>query len=210
MEELVRETLVTLGYLGLFLLLVAETVFPPIPSEVILPLAGFLVSRGHLNPLGAIAVATAGSYTGALVLYLAGRYGGNSLLSRYGRALRLRPETLANANRWFGRWGPLFVLWGRLVPVARSIVSVPAGTFRMPFWQFTLLTLVGSGVWNTALIGSGWLLGEHWERVTGWVERYTTIVLVLAALAAVVALSSLIARRRLRTRERAGAHGDPD
>jgi len=204
-ESWVQDILVTLGYIGLFVLLIAETVFPPIPSEVVLPLAGFLVSRGHLNPLVAVGVATLGSYTGALVLYLAGRYGGRSFLLRYGRILRLGPERLENADRWFRRWGSQFVLWGRLVPVARSVVSVPAGTFRMPFWRFSLLTLIGSSAWNTLLIGSGWLLGEHWERVTVWIERYTAAVVALGSLVVLAGLLYGIARRRRLQREHVGS-----
>ncbi|MCX2726572.1 DedA family protein [Thermomicrobium sp. 4228-Ro] len=205
MESWIRDILVTLGYIGLFILLIAETVFPPIPSEVVLPLAGFLVSRGHLNPLVAVGVATLGSYVGALMLYLAGRYGGRAFLLRYGRILRLGPETLENADRWFRRWGSQFVLWGRLVPVARSVVSVPAGTFRMPFWRFSLLTLIGSSVWNTVLIGSGWLLGEHWEQVTVWVERYTSALVTLAVLSALAWLFFVFGRRRRHQRERTGS-----
>uniref|UniRef100_A0A7C1XH65 DedA family protein n=1 Tax=Thermomicrobium roseum TaxID=500 RepID=A0A7C1XH65_THERO len=198
MDSWITEILITLGYLGLFLLLVLETVFPPIPSEVILPLAGFLAGRSHLDIRFAVGTATLGSYTGALILYAAGRYGGRSLLLRYGRWLRLDASKLGTADRWFLRWGPLLVLWGRLVPVARSVVSVPAGTFRMPFWRFSLLTIVGSAVWNTLLIGSGWLLGENWESVVIWVDRYTTIVAGLAAVAGIVLV--LLTYRYWRTR----------
>ncbi|MDW7981219.1 MAG: DedA family protein [Thermomicrobium sp.] len=195
MDHWVSEILVTLGYVGLFLLLVVETVFPPIPSEVILPLAGFLAGRSYLDVRWAIVVATLGSYAGATLLYGAGRIGGRTLVLRYGRLLRLDIDKLGTADQWFLRWGPLLVLWGRLVPVARSIVSVPAGTFRMPFWRFSLLTIVGSAAWNTLLIGSGWLLGDNWERVTAWVDRYTTVVLVLATAVALALIAALLARR---------------
>lgn len=198
MDSWITEILITLGYLGLFLLLVLETVFPPIPSEVILPLAGFLAGHSHLDIRFAVGTATLGSYTGALILYAAGRYGGRSLLLRYGRWLQLDRHKLGTADRWFLRWGPLLVLWGRLVPVARSVVSVPAGTFRMPFWRFSLLTIVGSAVWNTLLIGSGWLLGENWESVVIWIDRYTMIVAGLAAVAGIVL--ALLTYRYWRTR----------
>jgi len=196
-QQWVTETLIALGYLGLFLLLVAETIFPPIPSEVVLPLAGFLAGRGYLDVRLAIVIATLGSYTAATLLYAVGRFGGRSALLRFGTWLRLDPVTVASADRWFLRWGSLVVLGGRLVPVARSVVSVPAGTFRMPFWRFSVLTIVGSGAWNTALIGSGWLLGENWELVAAWVHRYTTVVVVLAALGLAV-LGALAIRRRSR------------
>ncbi len=200
-DSWVTEILITLGYFGLFLLLILETVFPPIPSEVILPLAGFLAGRSYLDIRLAITIATLGSYTGALILYGAGRYGGRSLLLRYGHWLRLDAPKLGTADRWFTRWGPLFVLWGRLIPIARSVVSVPAGTFRMPFWLFSLLTIAGSAVWNTLLMGSGWLLGENWEVVVIWVNHYTTVVASLAALAGIV-LALLTYRSWRRRRQR--------
>lgn len=201
MENWVSEILTTLGYLGLFLLLVLETVFPPIPSEVILPLAGFLAGRNYLDIRFAIGIATLGSYTGAVILYAAGRYGGRSLLLRYGRWLQLDAHKLGTADRWFLRWGPLLVLWGRLVPVARSVVSVPAGTFRLPFGRFSVLTIVGSTAWNTLLIGSGWLLGENWEVVVVWIDRYTAVVAGVAAAAGII-FAILIYRHRRTRRQR--------
>lgn len=185
----------TLGYPGLFLLMVGENLFPPIPSEVVLPLSGFLVRDGELMFAAAVGAATAGSVCGALVLYAIARYGGRPAILRYGRLARISPEDLDRAEAWFARRGPAVVLVARVLPVGRSIVSFPAGALRMGVVPFTLLTAAGSGVWNTALIGAGWALGREWERVSGTVGGVTT-VMVVAVTAAVPFVLAWWWRRR--------------
>ncbi len=177
-----------LGYLGLALLLIAENLFPPIPSEVVLPLAGFLVGRGDLSFFGALAAATLGSTSGALILYALGRSGGRRLVLRHGRWLRVDREGLDRAEEWFRRWGDPTVLFARIVPVARSIVSIPAGTMKMPLWRFILLTTIGSALWNAALIGAGVILGANWSTVQNWVGSYSIAVLIVAAVGVAVFL----------------------
>jgi membrane protein DedA with SNARE-associated domain len=122
----------TLGYLGLFLVLIIENLFPPIPSEAVLPLAGFLVGRGEMNFWLAVIVATAGATIGALILYALGRWGGRPIILRYGGILRVDAASLDRAEQWFIRYGDWVVLVARVIPLARSIVSIPAGTMRMP------------------------------------------------------------------------------
>lgn len=170
-----------LGYLGLVLLLIAENLFPPIPSEVVLPLAGFLVGRGDLSFAGALAAATTGSTAGALILYGMGRWGGRRLVLRYGRWLRVDRSRLVRAEGWFERWGDWVVLFARVVPVARSVVSIPAGTAKMPLVRFLVLTTIGSAVWNALLIGAGVILGANWATVQNWVGSYSNVVLIVAA-----------------------------
>lgn len=170
-----------LGYLGLALLLIAENLFPPIPSEVVLPLAGFLVGRGDLSFFGALAAATTGSTAGALILYAMGRWGGRRLVLRYGRWLRVDRPRLARAEGWFTRWGDWVVLVARVVPVARSVVSIPAGTAKMPLARFLILTTLGSAAWNALLIGAGVILGANWSTVQNWVGSYSNVVLFVAA-----------------------------
>lgn len=172
-----------LGYLGLALLLIAENLFPPIPSEVVLPLAGFLVGRGDLSLWGALAAATLGSVAGALILYGMGRWGGRPLVLRYGKWLRVDEKGLRTSEGWFRRYGDWVVLFARVVPVARSIVSIPAGTMEMPVLRFTLLTTLGSAVWNAILIGAGVFLGANWQAVEGWMGSYSNVVLVVGAVA---------------------------
>jgi len=186
----VLDVIGALGYLGLALLLIAENLFPPIPSEVVLPLAGFLVGRGDLNLWGALTAATFGSVAGALVLYGLGRWGGRRLVLRYGKWLRVDEEGLRRAEGWFGRYGDWIVLVARVVPVARSIVSVPAGTAKMPLPRFVVLTTVGSAAWNGFLIGAGVALGANWRVVQNWVGSYSEGVLVFGT--AAVALFLLL------------------
>ncbi len=193
----VSDVIQSFGYAGVALLMLAENLFPPIPSEVILPLTGFLVDRGELGFVPTLLVATAGSLTGALALYALGRWGGRGLILRYGRVLRVKDFDLDRAEDWFDRYVGAVVLFGRMVPGLRSLVSTPAGLSEMPLSRFVLLTALGSGVWNTLLIGSGWLLGENWSQVAGVVGSISDPALALLAIAAVVAVCIWCWRRNL-------------
>ena len=172
------------GYAGLALLMLAETVFPPIPSEAVLPLAGYLVERGDLNFVGVLATSTAGSVVGAMILYEAARRGGRPFAERFLRFGRLEPEQLDRAEQWFARRGPLVVLLGRCVPGVRSLVSLPAGVLKMPRWEYLLFTLIGSAVWNTILVSAGYLLGSQWERVSEVIGPVSTPLLIAVGVGA--------------------------
>ena len=184
----VMDIIAALGYLGLALLLVAENLFPPIPSEVVLPFAGFLVGQGDLNFWGALVAATLGSVLGALILYVLGRWGGRRLILRYGSWLRVDKQGLDRAEGWFRRWGDWVVLFARIVPLARSIVSIPAGTAKMPLARFVALTTIGSALWNALLIGAGALLGANWALIQNWIGAYSNAVLIVATVAVAVFL----------------------
>ena len=173
------------GYMGVAFLLLVENLFPPIPSEVILPFVGFLVSRAELEFAWALVAATCGSLAGAMVLYALGRWGGRLLVLRYGRVLRVKESDLERADDWFDHYGDLVVLGARVVPLARSVVSIPAGMSEMSLLRFALLTTIGSAAWNTLLIGAGWLIGENWERVSRFVGSVSDVVLVVALVVAV-------------------------
>ncbi len=159
----------TLGYLGVAFLVALENVFPPIPSEVILPLAGFVAGEGEASLVGMIAAATAGSVVGAWALYGASAAVGpvrlHAFVVRHGRWFGVKERDLTRAEDWFDRRAGTAVLIGRCVPLIRSVVSVPAGFRRMPLARFTLLTALGSLLWNTALISAGAVLGERWKQV---------------------------------------------
>jgi membrane protein DedA with SNARE-associated domain len=175
------------GYVLLAVLILLENLFPPIPSELLLPLAGSRVASGDFDYLTAVTAATVGSVAGALILYSLGRFGGRPLLLRHGRILRLDERRLDRADDWFDARGPWLVLLGRLVPGVRSVVSVPAGLSEMPVWRFLALTAAGSAVWNCVLIGAGWALGSRWREATAVVESVDVWVYagVVAAVAAV-------------------------
>jgi membrane protein DedA with SNARE-associated domain len=182
-------TIVTaMGYWGIALLVALENLLPPIPSELVLPLAGFLAGRGRFSLPMVVLAATGGSVAGALVLYALGRRLGEERLRRFvkgpGRYLLLREHDLDRAASWFDRHGGQAVFIGRLVPFVRSGVSVPAGVERMSVWRFTLYTTAGSAVWNGILVGLGWALGEQWERVSEYTQwlSYAVLAAVTAAI----------------------------
>ncbi len=185
-------------YLGVALLMLAENLFPPIPSEAILPLTGFLVGRGDLAFFPALAVSTSGSLLGAFALYALGRWGGRSLILRHGKLLRVTDADLDRADGWFDRYGGWVVLFGRMVPFVRSVVSIPAGLSEMPMLRFAILTAVGSGAWNALLIGTGWALGENWVRASAAVSSVSNMVLVAVVGSAALCLVTFWRRKGAR------------
>lgn len=200
LSDLARDAVTTAGYPGLFAAMVAENLFPPIPSELVLPLAGFESFEGNLVFAWAVLAATAGSVTGALILYAVGLYGGRPVVFRYGRILRVGPADLDRAERWFDRWGTWVVLGARVIPIARSLVSIPAGLTRMPLIRFIVLTSIGSLAWNLILVGAGYQLGANWKDVTDTAARYSDVMKVVAVIALLfVVVWALRRRRRIRS-----------
>jgi membrane protein DedA with SNARE-associated domain len=190
-----------LGYVGIAGLIALENVVPPIPSEIILPLAGYMAERGDFWVPGVVLAATIGSLVGALVLYTLGALLGDlrlhQLVLRFGRYVGVHTHDLDRANSWFDRYGPIAVLICRLVPVIRSFVSIPAGIRRMPLGRFLLLTAIGSAIWNSVLIGFGWVLGDNWERVGDVVSILSYVVVAIAA----VAVIAFVGRRLMPSRK---------
>lgn len=173
----------TLGESGAGLLVALENLFPPIPSEVILPLAGFSASVGTLNVYWAIICTTIGSLVGAWCLYGLGVWLGRDRLLRIIDWMPLVDVAdMLKAEDWFNRHGREAVLFGRVIPIVRSLISIPAGLERMNPVSFTIYTVIGSGVWNTALVMAGFVLGENWSAVEGYVAyfQYVVIAVVLA------------------------------
>ncbi len=186
-----------LGEIGVGVLVLAENVFPPIPSEVVLPLAGYLASRGRMDLTLVVVAATVGSVLGALLLYEVGARTGRARLRRFIDWMPLlEGEDLDKAESWFARHGEASVLLGRCIPVVRSLISLPAGLERMPRWRFLVLTAIGSGVWNAVFVVSGYALGEQFsdiERYSGWLN--TAVYAALGA-ALLLALRRALRRRR--------------
>ena len=178
-----------LGYPGVGFLVALENVIPPIPSEVILPLAGFQADQGDFNLFLLIVVATIGSIVGAMILYTVGAVLGEErirrLVGRFGKYVLVTTGDIDKATSWFKRHGRSAVFFGRLVPVVRSLVSIPAGVDKMPLGSFLIYTTVGSAIWNTILIVAGYLLGTQYDRVEGFVKvfQYVVIAAVLVAVA---------------------------
>jgi membrane protein DedA with SNARE-associated domain len=182
----------SVGAPGVGLATALETVFPPVPSELVLPLAGYTASHGHYGLVPAIVWATAGSLLGALVLYwLGAAWGLERVCALADRLPLVHAGDVRRAVDWFGRHGRTAVLVGRLVPGVRSLVSIPAGIDRMPLLPFCLFTTVGSLAWNAALILAGYELGAQWHLVEGYVGSIGNVVYVLLAIGVIV----LVARR---------------
>jgi len=189
MAEWVQGLMDSMGYVGILLLMILENVFPPIPSELIMPSAGFAAARGDMNLVVVILMGTLGSVIGTLPLYYVGRAFGEERLvawaDRYGKWLTLRGKDIRKADDWFDRHGPKAVLFGRMVPGIRSLLSLPAGMSEMPMGTFLVFSAIGSALWSALLAGAGFALGENYDRVEQYVGPASKIILGLLAVAAV-------------------------
>lgn len=193
-----------LGGFGVGVLVFLENLFPPIPSEVVLPLAGFAAAQGAFSLVEAVLWATAGSVLGALVLYGVGAAVGTRRLAVIADRMPLTSGAdVYRADAWFDRRGPYAVFFGRLVPGVRSLISIPAGVTGMPLLRFTVLTTLGSALWNILLIGAGYLLGTQWTRVEAYVGPVGTVVAALL----VLAFGAFLGRRALERRARRTGQG---
>ena len=181
-----------LGYLAIGLVMLLENVVPPIPSEVVMPLAGFLVQQGKLELIPAVVAGLIGTVLGAWFWYGIGRLVNEEnlerWLSRHGRWLGLQPQDLARSRRWFNRHGAALVFWGRVVPGVRTLISVPAGIELMPQRAFLAWTTAGSLLWVLILTVMGQALGVGYKRVAGWIEPFAHLIKVVLVLAIALVL----------------------
>lgn len=198
LNALVEQWVAQWGYLGIFAAMVLENVIPPIPSELIMPLAGFYVGQGQLNFVLVVVAGLAGTVVGALPWYGVGRLVNEERLrgwvSRHGRWVGVSTGELDHSRVWFQKHGAAVVFWGRLIPAIRTLISVPAGIELMPFGPFLFWTTAGSLVWNLALTSAGWALGQHWQQVITWIKPVEGLVNTLMLLA-VLALAAWLALR---------------
>lgn len=193
-----------IGPAGAGIAIAIENLFPPIPSEAILPMAGLAAARGSFTLFEAIAWTTAGSIVGAFLLYGIGAwFGVRRLRSIAARVPLLHPEDIDRTVAWFVRHGGKAVFFGRMIPIFRSLISIPAGVTRMPLWRFGLLTAAGSLIWNTIFVLVGWFLGEAWPVVEQYVDvvQYIVIAAVVIGVAwfVYVRIRALLAARRGRS-----------
>ncbi|KGA13459.1 alkaline phosphatase [freshwater metagenome] len=195
----VQDVIEQLGYLGVALLVVLENIFPPIPSEIVLPFAGFVAQQGSESVVLMILAATVGSVIGALIMYWIAAVIGDERLHaftrRFGKWVQIREADLTRAEEWFDRHAMSAVLVGRCVPLIRSVVSIPAGFRRMKLIPYIAYTFLGSLVWNIALVGAGAVLGENWERVEPVVATFQWIVIVVI-LAGLARVAYVVVQRR--------------
>jgi membrane protein DedA with SNARE-associated domain len=185
----------SIGYAGVFLLMVAESMVLPVPSEAVMPFAGFLVAEGTLSPIGVIAFATLGSIVGSMLSYAIGRFGGKPFLARYGRYLLLDAEDLERTDRFFQQRGSITILVSRFIPIVRHLISIPAGMGSMRLVPFALFTILGAGLWNAFLTWCGFVLRKNWSTVMRYSHAIDiAVVVILAGLVALFVVRHL--RRR--------------
>jgi membrane protein DedA with SNARE-associated domain len=201
----VQDVIESLGYLGVAMLVVLENVFPPIPSEIVLPFAGFVAQRGDASVAVMIVAATVGSVVGAWILYgiaaVIGPVRLRGFIVRFGKWFGVKESDLDRAEKWFDERAVVAVLIGRCVPLIRSIVSIPAGFRRMNVVSFTVYTALGSFVWNLGLIGAGAILGDQWEVMEGYLGVFQWIVVAII-LAVLTRFTVVLVRRRIASQQR--------
>lgn len=191
-----------LGAPGVGAAILLENLFPPIPSELVLPLAGFTSTQGNLNPIAAFVWATVGSLVGAWLLYWLGAAVGAHRLRRIADSMPLvEGEDVDKAILWFSKYGSASVFTGRLIPGVRSLISIPAGVERMPLLTFTAWTVAGSAIWNALLIWLGIQLGENWHKVTNFMDTYSKVIYVVIAVILLAVLFFLLRRSYRRKHE---------
>ena len=194
MQAWIIEIMNQFGYLGIFLLIAIENIFPPIPSEVILLFGGFMSTYTNMHIVGIIIASTLGSLVGAYALYFIGKIFNKERLKKIvrgkiGKVLRLKEKDIDMADEWFDKKGNKTVFFCRFIPIVRSLISIPAGMSEMPLGKFTLYTVVGSLIWNTVLSIAGQTVGATWESILAIFEQYShiaAIVLVILGVGAIV------------------------
>jgi membrane protein DedA with SNARE-associated domain len=181
--------------------MVMESATLPIPSEVVLPLAGYLASTGQMNFWFVLIVASIGSLVGTLIDYTIGYYLGRSVILRYGKSIRLSEKHLQKSEQWFAKYGEVTVLFARFVPLIRTLVAFPAGIAEMKMWKFIVFSIIGIVAWDAALIYLGLLAGKNSSAIISLLSKYFTIVEVLAVVIAALVLVAYFARRRSKGKE---------
>jgi membrane protein DedA with SNARE-associated domain len=209
----VQHWIATYGYVAVFLLMVAESACIPVPSELIMTFGGALAAGAvpgtTLNVVGVIAAGVAGNVVGSYIAWAVGRYGGQAALRRWGRRLRVREHDLDRASRWFDRYGPRAVLIGRLLPVVRTFISLPAGIAGMDPVRFGIYTTIGCIPWTAALAFAGYAVGAHWQSVVNGFKGPTYVVVAVVVIAVAVAIWRYVRRGKAR-QEAANGRQWPD
>lgn len=189
MHNWITDFIEQFGYLSIFLLITLENVFPPIPSEIILTFGGFMTTRSQLSVPGVIITATFGSVIGAVILYGIGRLLDierlEKIIVRWGHILRVKVSDIEKADSWFKKYGYWTVFFCRMIPLIRSLISIPTGMSNMKFSLFLFFTALGTLIWNILLVSAGALLGESWEAVLTYMDVYSEITYAVIAVAVI-------------------------
>ncbi len=169
----------TSGYFGVFILMAAESTMIPLPSELVMPFAGYLTFTGKFNFMFVAIISALGTVSGSLLSYYIGEYGGEPFLEKYGKYLLINKRDLEWTHKWFNRHGEKTIFISRFIPVVRHLISIPAGIAEMNIKRFTIFTFLGGFLWNTFLAYFGYKLGEHWDLVHHYISPLRHVVLVL-------------------------------
>lgn len=201
MQNIMLDIINNYGYLGIFLLIFIENVFPPIPSEAVLLFGGAITVNTAMTIPGTILAATAGSLAGAIILYALGRILQPERLKslfagRFGRVLHLKPEHVDQSVIWFSNYQNRAVFICRCIPIVRSLISIPAGFAKMNVPQFLLLTTLGSLIWNTVLVSLGAALGTAWETAMPYLDQYTHLVILALGIIAVIYILFTLSKKK--------------
>lgn len=175
----------SMGYFGLVILMALESMVVPLPSELVMPFAGFLASQGKFSFIFVVIFSTLGSIIGSLISYYMGKYGGNLFVLKYGKYLFLDEHDLKMTENWFAKRGERTIFISRFIPVVRHLISIPAGIGRMNIGKFSIYTIIGAGLWNAFLAYLGYILGENWESVRKYSEYISITVAILLVFACV-------------------------
>ena len=203
-QQLITSSVGDWGYAAVFVLMALESACIPIPSEVTMPVGGFLASSGRLDLIVVGLLGVLGNLVGSWIAYAVGATGGRAFVLRWGRYVRLRPHDLDRAERWFADHGEGAVFWSRLLPVVRTFISLPAGVGRMPLGRFSVYTALGCIPWSYGLTLGGYYLGRNWERLAKNIEAASFVVAGLVVVAVVVLI---VRARRARRKARTSAAG---
>jgi membrane protein DedA with SNARE-associated domain len=201
MENWITNIMEQFGYIGIFMLIMLENLFPPIPSEVILTFGGFMTTYTNLSVFGLVVASSVGSVAGAIILYGIGLLLDvrrlEKIVEKWGSILRLTKKDIHKANDWFSKYGAWTVFFCRFIPLIRSLISIPAGMAHMNFGIFVLLTTLGTVIWNVVLINIGAAVGGSWGTIVGFMDMYSNVVYIVLALLLIV-FAVLFIRKRVK------------
>jgi membrane protein DedA with SNARE-associated domain len=189
-------TISLLGYAGIFFLMMLESMIVPVPSELVMPFAGFLVAQGNFNFILVIIASTLGSITGSLLFFYIGKTGGHTLVEKYGKYVLVDMDDIKKTEEWFHKRGELTVFLARLIPVVRHLISFIAGIGNMNVKKFTLYTILGATLWNGILTYLGFILGQHWNEVSQYIEELDVGIVVLLVICCLYFVYRHILRKR--------------
>jgi membrane protein DedA with SNARE-associated domain len=190
-------TIAQLGYVGIFFLMMLESMVVPVPSEFVMPFAGFLIIKGSFNFTLVVIASTLGSITGSLLFFYLGKTGGHTLIEKYGKYVLIDKQDIARTEEWFKKRGELTIFLARLVPVVRHLISLVAGIGKMDVKKFSLYTILGAGLWNGILTYLGFILGQHWNELSQYLENLDVVIVII-----LIAGCLYIAYRHLKRRKK--------